>query len=71
MSTLKVIEILAESPDSFDAAAQAAVSKASESLRDIQSVYVKEMTGKVEGGRIVSYRVNAKITFRLDGTAGD
>jgi dodecin len=71
MSMLKVIEVLAESPDSFDAAADAAVTQASETLRGIESVYIKEMSGKVEGGRIVSYRVNAKITFRLEDEADD
>ena len=67
MSILKVIEVLAESPDGFDAAAQAAVAKASETVRNIKSIYIKEMNAQVEGGEITSYRVNAKITFMLDG----
>jgi len=37
MSMLKVIEVLAESPDSFDAA----VEKASKSVRNIKSVSVR------------------------------
>jgi len=65
MSMLKVIEVLAESPEGFDAAARAAVSKASESVRNIKSVYVKEMNAQVEGGKITSYRVNAKVTFMV------
>ena len=67
MSVLKVIEVLASSPDGFDEAAEAAVAKASESVRNIKSVYIKEMNAKVEGGKIASYGVNAKITFELDG----
>lgn len=67
MSILKIIEVLAESPDGFDAAAQAAVSKASETVRNIKSVYIREMNAHVEAGKITSYRVNAKITFMLDG----
>lgn len=70
MSTMKVIEVLANSPDSFDAAAAAAVTTASKSVRNIKSVYIKEMNAKVEDGKIVSYGVNAKITFELDGTSG-
>lgn len=66
MSTIKVIEVLAESPDGFEKAAQAAVAEASESVRNIKSVYIKEMTAQVEGGKITSYRVNAKISFKLD-----
>ena len=67
MSTMKVIEVLANSPDGFDAAAQAAVAQASESVRNIKSIYIKEMNAKVENGRITSYGVNAKISFELDG----
>lgn len=67
MTMLKVIEVLAESPDSFDDAAQAAVANAAETVRNIKSVYIKEMSGLVEDGVIVRYRVNAKISFALDG----
>ena len=66
MATVKVIEVLAESPDGFGAAAQAAVTKASETLDDIRSVYLKELEAKVENDRITSYRVNAKISFGLE-----
>jgi dodecin len=66
MSMLKVIEVLAESPDSFDHAAQTAVTNAAKSIRNIKSVYIKEMNAQVEGGKITSYRVNAKISFQLD-----
>lgn len=67
MSMMKVIEVLANSPDGFDKATEAAVTKASDSVRNIKSVYVKEMIAKVENGKITSYGVNAKITFELDG----
>lgn len=66
MSMLKVIEVLAESPESFERATQEAVSTASRSVRNIKSVYIKEMNAQVENGKIASYRVNAKITFLLD-----
>ncbi|KPP83502.1 MAG: hypothetical protein HLUCCO07_08100 [Rhodobacteraceae bacterium HLUCCO07] len=66
MSMLKVVEVLAESEKSFEDAAQTAVTKASESVRNIKSIYVKEMDASVENNRIVSYRVNAKISFLLE-----
>lgn len=66
MPMLKVIEVLAESPDGFDQAAQAAVTMASETVRDIKSVYIKEMNALVENGKITSYRVNAKISFVVE-----
>ena len=67
MSMLKVIEVLAESPDGFDQAAEAAVAQASQTVRNIRSIYIKEMNGIVENGKITSYRVNAKISFVLEG----
>ncbi|WP_439155188.1 dodecin family protein [Yoonia sp.] len=66
MSMLKVIEVLAESDKSFEAAASAAVAQAAKSVRNIKSIYIKEMNAQVEGDKIVSYRVNANITFLLD-----
>ncbi len=67
MSMLKVIEVLAESDKGFEDAAQNAVTKAAETVRNVKSVYIKEMNASVENGRITSYRVNAKISFLLDG----
>lgn len=67
MSMLKVIEVLADSPDSFDAAAAAAVTQAAQTVRNIKSVYIKDMNAEVTDGRITSYRVNAKISFMVDG----
>jgi len=66
MSMLKVVEVLAESNKSFEDAVQNAVSKASESVRNIKSVYIKDMNAAVENNKIVSYRVNAKISFLLE-----
>ena len=67
MSMLKVIEVLAESDKSFDDAAQVAVTNAAKTVRNIKSVYIKEMNASVEGDRITRYRVNAKISFVVDG----
>ncbi|WP_296764873.1 dodecin family protein [Sediminimonas sp.] len=66
MSMLKVVEVLAESDKSFEDATQRAVTQASESVRNIKSIYIKDMNAAVENNRIVSYRVNAKISFLLD-----
>jgi len=66
MSLAKVIEVIAESDASWEAAAQDAVREASESLRHVKHLYVKEMQAIVENGRIVKYRMNANITFVLE-----
>ena len=44
MALLKVIELLAESNKSWEDAAQNAVTEASKSIRNIRSVYVKNLT---------------------------
>jgi flavin-binding protein dodecin len=66
MATLKVIEVLAESPRSWEEAAQLAVQKAAETVHNIKSIYIQEFLAVVEKGKITLYRVNAKISFALD-----
>jgi flavin-binding protein dodecin len=63
---IKVIELLAESDKSWEDAAQQCVTRASQTLRNIKSVYIKNFEAKVEGDKIVAYRVNAKVSFVLD-----
>jgi flavin-binding protein dodecin len=63
MAVVKVIELLAESKDGWEAATQAAVAEASKTVRNIKSVYIKEFQAIVEGNEIATYRVNAKISF--------
>jgi flavin-binding protein dodecin len=66
MGMLKVIEVLAESQTSWEDAAQVAVSQATKSVRNVRSIYIKEMEATVDNGRITGYRVNAKISFVLE-----
>ena len=66
MSVLKVIEVLANSPSSFDDAAQQAVTEAAKSVKNIKSVYVNELNARVENNQIVEYRINAKISFEVN-----
>jgi flavin-binding protein dodecin len=66
MSVLKVIEILAKSDKSWEDAAQMAVTEASKSVKNIKSVYIKEMSAEVDNNKVVGYRVNAKITFEVE-----
>jgi flavin-binding protein dodecin len=62
---LKVIEVLAESENSWEDAAQNAVRRAKETIDNIKSVYIENFEAKVENGVITKYRINAKITFLL------
>lgn len=65
MSIAKVIEVIASSEKSFDDATKNALKEASKSVNNIESIYIKEMNANVENDEIVSYGVNAKVTFRV------
>ncbi len=63
MSIVKVIEVIAESEKSWDDAAKNAIKKASKNVKNIKSIYVKNMEAKVNKNKIFKYRINAKISF--------
>ncbi|HET9418385.1 MAG TPA: dodecin family protein [Chthoniobacterales bacterium] len=63
---VKVIEVLSESPTSWEEATQNVVTEAAKTLRNIRSVYIKELTAAVENDKVTSYRVNAKVTFEME-----
>ena len=63
---VKVIEIMSESANSWEEAAQNVVSEAAKTLRNIRSVYVKEFTAAVENDKVTGYRVSAKVTFEME-----
>ena len=66
MSVLKVIEVLANSEISWEDATRKGVAKASKSVKNIRSVYVKEHSAAVNDGKITEYRVTLKLTFELE-----
>lgn len=66
MAIVKVIEVIAGSEKSFDDATKNALIEASKSVRNIKSIYVKEMKATVEDGEIVSYGINAKVSFEIE-----
>ena len=68
MALLDVIEVLTESDKGWEDAAQNAISIASKTVRNIKSIYIKEFEAVVENDKITKYRINAKITFVLEGS---
>ncbi len=66
MAVMKVLEIMAESPQSWEDATQQAIKKASETVKNIRSAYVNEHSVTVNNNKIATYRVNLKITFAVD-----
>jgi flavin-binding protein dodecin len=67
----KVIELLAQSEKSWEDAAKAAINEASQTLRNIRSIYIKDFKAVVEGGKIAQYRVNGKVSSDLDSARTD
>ena len=65
MAVLKVIEVLANSNESWEQAAKNALDHASKSVKNIRSVYINEQSASVKDGKIDDYRVNVKITFEV------
>jgi len=66
-SVVKVIEIIAQSDQGFDDAIRNAVREAAKTVTGIKSVWVENMSAKVEGDRITSYRANCKVSFVIKG----
>jgi len=66
MTLLKVIEVLAESDQSWEDAARRAVRIASQSVRNIRSIHIENFEAKVSNDEILAYRINAKISFALE-----
>lgn len=67
MAVAKVIEIMAESNESWEDAAQQALNEAAKTVDNIRSIYIKDQQAIVEGNQITKFRVNAKVTFVVKG----
>ena len=66
MNVAKVIEISAESDVSFEAAIHNGIDKASKTVQNIKSAWVKEQKVIIKDNRVARYRVDMKVTFVLD-----
>lgn len=63
---VKVIELMASSTKSWDDAAKNAIEKASESVKNIKSAWVKDQSVVVKDGKVTEFRVSLKVTFGVD-----
>ena len=69
MSVARVVEISSTSPKSFEDAIQQGIARATKTLRQVKSAWIKEQEVQVQGDKISSYKVNLLITFVLDDTS--
>lgn len=65
-SVARVTEISATSSTSFEDAINVAIARATDTLRNVKSAWVKEQEVTVDGGKVASYKVNLLITFVLE-----
>ncbi|MBZ0089061.1 MAG: dodecin family protein [Thermoanaerobaculia bacterium] len=65
MSVAKIIEITAASTKSFEDAVATGISRANNSLEEVQGAWIAEQKVKVTKGKVVEYRVTMKVTFLL------
>ena len=47
------------------------VKEASKTMRGVRSIYIKNFEASVENGKVMQYRVNAKVSFDLDTGRND
>ena len=66
-SVYKIIELVGTSSESWEKAAVAAISKASETLRELRIAEVESMDVTIKDGKIESYRTKLKVSFKFEG----
>jgi dodecin len=66
-SVARISEISARSEQSFDDAIRIGIERASQTLRNLRSAWIKEQEVTLDpDGRITGYEVTMKVTFVLD-----
>ena len=66
MKIVKVIEVIAVSEKSIEDAVHNAVQEVSKTVRNIDSVYVKDIKAHVQDGKVTTFGVNCQISFRVE-----
>jgi flavin-binding protein dodecin len=67
MAVARVTEIIASSTKSFDDAVRTGIERANQTLENVKGAWIQDQKLKIEGGKIVEYRINMKVTFVLKG----
>jgi flavin-binding protein dodecin len=65
MAVARVTEITSSSSKSFEEASRLGIERADKTLDNLKGAWVQEQTMKIEGGKIIEFRVNMKVTFVL------
>ncbi len=60
----KVIELIGSSSESWEKAASSVVEEAAKHLKDLRIGEVTEMDMQIADGKVISYRVKVKVSFK-------
>lgn len=66
-SVYKVIELVGTSTESWEKAAEAAVSRAAKTLEDLRIAEVIELDMQIGDGKVQAYRAKVKVSFKYRG----
>ena len=66
MTVARVTEMSAISDQSFEDAINMAINRATQTLRNVESAWVKDQNVLIENNSIQRYKVNVAITFVLE-----
>ena len=67
--TYRVTEIVGTSPDGIDQAIRNGLSRASETVRNLDWFEVVSQRGEIEDGSVAHFQVTMKVGFRLEEPA--
>lgn len=63
----KKIDLVGSSTDSIEGAIENAISRASQTVNNLNWFEVAQIRGHIENGKVAHYQVELKVGFRLDG----
>ncbi|OXT07613.1 hypothetical protein CE561_07230 [Thermoanaerobacterium thermosaccharolyticum] len=66
MAVVKILNVVGDSTKSWDDAIQNAVAEAAKTVDNISGIEVLNQTANVQNGKIVEYKANIQIAFRVD-----
>ncbi len=66
MPAARLIELSATSEQGFEEAINEGIQRATSTLRNVESAWVKDMNVEIQDNRVTVYRVNLAITFVLE-----
>lgn len=66
-SVYKVVELVGTSTESWEKAANAAIARAAQSLRDLRIAEVSQLDVQIKDGKVEAYRAKIKVSFKFEG----